>query len=264
MGKKILSQPSENMPLPPTPSPGGPQYSWNPILIALVGSICIIFLFLCYYKIFGTHCFHFNGPPFSRDPRQGRLLNEANTDDSLQFQSRGLDFTILRALPVIQYKNTNAKTGYQSESDCSVCLGEFGEGEWLRLLPSCAHVFHISCIDTWFQTHSSCPLCRSNVIHNFTHHDYSLSMFTLLETLRREETYGERFVGYQVLGSETDQNPVIWQGPTHEDRLEPEFEEPVVSVVSSPEIVNDHQNVGSLHKHDYSLVEGSSSRNLIP
>ena len=42
---------------------------------------------------------------------------------------------------------------------CSVCIGDFEEGEMLRQLP-CQHVFHQSCIDPWMASHSTCPNCR--------------------------------------------------------------------------------------------------------
>ncbi|KAJ7548157.1 hypothetical protein O6H91_07G000500 [Diphasiastrum complanatum] len=47
--------------------------------------------------------------------------------------------------------------------ECSVCISEFQENETGRLLPKCNHCFHTACIDTWFNSHSTCPLCRGNV-----------------------------------------------------------------------------------------------------
>lgn len=49
-------------------------------------------------------------------------------------------------------------------TECSVCLSEFKEDENLRLLPKCSHAFHLQCIDTWLKSHSSCPLCRVNIL----------------------------------------------------------------------------------------------------
>ncbi|KAL5986122.1 hypothetical protein ACLOJK_028112 [Asimina triloba] len=78
---------------------------------------------------------------------------------------QGLSPDIVRALPAVQFKKMkDVETGW-IDCDCAVCLGEFEDGEWLRLLPVCAHVFHSSCVDAWFQTHSNCPLCRSSVVH---------------------------------------------------------------------------------------------------
>ncbi|MCO5604794.1 hypothetical protein L7F22_058966 [Adiantum nelumboides] len=48
------------------------------------------------------------------------------------------------------------------ESCCAICLGDYGEGDTLRLLPECAHAFHVHCIDAWLRLHVSCPVCRSS------------------------------------------------------------------------------------------------------
>lgn len=63
--------------------------------------------------------------------------------------------------------------------------------------PNCSHVFHVACIDTWFQTHSSCPLCRSGVFNL----EYSVPICNLNETLSREELTEERAAFYHVLRS---------------------------------------------------------------
>ncbi|URD84629.1 RING-H2 finger protein [Musa troglodytarum] len=47
--------------------------------------------------------------------------------------------------------------------ECSVCLAEFKQGERGRLLPRCNHRFHADCIDTWLQSHTTCPICRSAI-----------------------------------------------------------------------------------------------------
>ncbi|KAK1373671.1 hypothetical protein POM88_029864 [Heracleum sosnowskyi] len=99
----------------------------------------------------------------SRHRVQRSRINEENQDDpSLQFQSRGLDSYIARSLPIVQFKKMN-DAEIQKTTECAVCLGEFEEGDWIKHLPNCCHVFHVSCIDIWFQTHSSCPLCRAHI-----------------------------------------------------------------------------------------------------
>ncbi|XP_065011619.1 RING-H2 finger protein ATL60-like [Musa acuminata AAA Group] len=54
--------------------------------------------------------------------------------------------------------------GYKQGVECAVCLGELSEGEEARLLIGCNHAFHLQCIDMWFCSHSTCPLCRSPVV----------------------------------------------------------------------------------------------------
>ncbi|CAI0466111.1 unnamed protein product [Linum tenue] len=51
-----------------------------------------------------------------------------------------------------------------SSPDCPVCLENFTEGEEYRLLPQCGHAFHRACVDRWFDTHPTCPVCRHHVV----------------------------------------------------------------------------------------------------
>lgn len=51
-----------------------------------------------------------------------------------------------------------------------MCLSEFEHGETGRVLPKCNHSFHTECIDMWFHSHSTCPLCRAPVETTFEPH----------------------------------------------------------------------------------------------
>ncbi|XP_059457615.1 RING-H2 finger protein ATL3-like [Corylus avellana] len=72
---------------------------------------------------------------------------------------RGLEPSVLRSLPVLIFDPQAFKDGLE----CAVCLSELVQGEKARLLPKCNHGFHVDCIDMWFQSHSTCPLCRNPV-----------------------------------------------------------------------------------------------------
>lgn len=50
-----------------------------------------------------------------------------------------------------------------TENVCSICQHAFIERNIIRKINSCQHIFHTSCIDRWFNTHTTCPVCRSNV-----------------------------------------------------------------------------------------------------
>ncbi|GLJ39079.1 hypothetical protein SUGI_0796650 [Cryptomeria japonica] len=69
---------------------------------------------------------------------------------------RGLSKTALQALPVVEFTVTDCLGAI----DCAICLAEFDQSDKVRRLPNCHHCFHVSCIDTWFSSHSSCPTCR--------------------------------------------------------------------------------------------------------
>ncbi|KAM7263952.1 hypothetical protein ACFE04_001635 [Oxalis oulophora] len=46
---------------------------------------------------------------------------------------------------------------------CAICLSDFIEGEPIRVLPECYHLFHAPCIDAWLDSQPKCPLCRANI-----------------------------------------------------------------------------------------------------
>nr|CAG4717745.1 unnamed protein product [Naegleria fowleri] len=47
---------------------------------------------------------------------------------------------------------------------CVTCMCDFEEGEELKWIPRCGHIFHRSCIDSWLESQSTvCPICRIDV-----------------------------------------------------------------------------------------------------
>ncbi|CAH8338194.1 unnamed protein product [Eruca vesicaria subsp. sativa] len=73
----------------------------------------------------------------------------------------GLKKRELKRFPVAAYGSSGVQI---AATECAICLGEFADGEKVRVLPPCNHSFHMSCIDTWLVSHSSCPNCRHSLI----------------------------------------------------------------------------------------------------
>ncbi|CAM0954995.1 unnamed protein product [Alopecurus aequalis] len=71
----------------------------------------------------------------------------------------GIKRRALRSLPVEVYG-----CGEVIDDVCAICLGEFVDGEKVRVLPRCAHGFHVRCVDAWLVSHGSCPTCRCPVM----------------------------------------------------------------------------------------------------
>ncbi|KAF5187669.1 Ring-h2 finger protein [Thalictrum thalictroides] len=90
----------------------------------------------------------------------------------------GLKKRALRQIPIAVY---GAGANIPA-TDCPICLGDFEDGEKVRVLPKCNHGFHVGCIDTWLVAHSSCPTCRHSVLERpapsdlaDVHHEIHLS-----------------------------------------------------------------------------------------
>ncbi|XP_020570920.1 RING-H2 finger protein ATL8-like [Phalaenopsis equestris] len=76
--------------------------------------------------------------------------------------NKGLKKKALRALPKTSFDCTVAARGRLAE--CPICLAEFVQGDEIRILPQCGHGFHVSCVDTWLGSNSSCPSCRQILV----------------------------------------------------------------------------------------------------
>ncbi|KAK6933513.1 Zinc finger, RING-type [Dillenia turbinata] len=70
----------------------------------------------------------------------------------------GLDPLAVAKFPKKKYSDEYFSSS--EDAQCAVCLSEYQKDNTLRILPSCGHSFHVDCIDTWLQQHSTCPVCR--------------------------------------------------------------------------------------------------------
>ncbi|CAA0826741.1 Putative RING-H2 finger protein ATL12 [Striga hermonthica] len=88
-------------------------------------------------------------------------LNRDNTRDVETGQSEripGLKPDDLESLPYLDYGGP----GIGSSLECAVCLESFKAGEKCRVLPTCGHIFHVGCIDSWLLKTGACPICRTS------------------------------------------------------------------------------------------------------
>uniref|UniRef100_A0A0D6R4N4 RING-type E3 ubiquitin transferase n=1 Tax=Araucaria cunninghamii TaxID=56994 RepID=A0A0D6R4N4_ARACU len=125
----------------------------------------IIVLFTVVLFILGLHIYArcFWQRSLANRRRRGssrrRRLEFAGDQDPLRLQRIGLEKSVIESLPVFFYRAEEHK---DEGLECAVCLCEFEENEKGRLLPKCNHSFHTECIDMWFESHSTCPLCRTS------------------------------------------------------------------------------------------------------
>ncbi|KFK24197.1 hypothetical protein AALP_AAs41122U000500 [Arabis alpina] len=92
------------------------------------------------------------------------FFSDPSSTTSSTVTTRGLETSVIKTLPIFTFTASNANANAENAIECAVCLSEFEENESGRVLPNCKHTFHVDCIDMWFHSHSTCPLCRSPVI----------------------------------------------------------------------------------------------------
>ncbi|KAJ4765809.1 RING/U-box superfamily protein [Rhynchospora pubera] len=84
-------------------------------------------------------------------------------------QKSSLDSATIAALPTFIYKTSGGNSDGDackniSPMECSICLCGVQDGEVVKLLPRCKHSFHRTCVDLWLKDHSTCPICRLEVL----------------------------------------------------------------------------------------------------
>nr|XP_043626251.1 RING-H2 finger protein ATL60-like [Erigeron canadensis] len=124
----------------------------NSGVMELTKNIMIMsFIALFFFIIFALLVYYFSN---------GRQQATIYTNDPVSEQQRGLDASFLKTMRVIVFDPKDFKEGLE----CAVCLSDLEEGEEARILPKCDHAFHVECIDMWFHSHSTCPVCRNPLI----------------------------------------------------------------------------------------------------
>ncbi|CAM6127760.1 unnamed protein product [Calypogeia fissa] len=154
---------------PPSNSSNGGKSSttaFSPAVVAIIAVLGSAFLIVSYYRIFAKLCTRWRNRRAVRadfDLRADLNGGGAMAGDFDAISSpptHGLDEALIRKIPIFEFIKGD---GFTVETECPVCLMEFVDKQELRMLPKCAHAFHIHCVDTWLTSHSTCPLCRANV-----------------------------------------------------------------------------------------------------
>ncbi|GMJ01968.1 hypothetical protein HRI_003866000 [Hibiscus trionum] len=139
------------------------------IAIAVIGILATGFLLVSYYVFVIKCCLNWHRIDL---PRRFSLSRRRPEDASTAYfpalEHRGLEESVIRLIPIFQFKKNNGDDYGDGGSlcECAVCLNEFREDEKLRRIPNCRHVFHIDCIDVWLQSNANCPLCRTSISSN--------------------------------------------------------------------------------------------------
>lgn len=153
----IASSTTSNTPLSSPPPPENSNQNQNkppfkPSIHIIVGAIICAFSITFLIFLYIKHCKTANNA-YSNNSR-------TNTDPYTNRKNSGIDPNIIDLLPVFRFSSLN---GQKDGLECAVCLTNYEPSEVLRLLPKCKHAFHVECLDTWLDAHSTCPLCRYRI-----------------------------------------------------------------------------------------------------
>ncbi|WVZ08347.1 hypothetical protein V8G54_021693 [Vigna mungo] len=136
----------------------------TPLVISIVGIVCSTVAMAVYHciillrQVVRTH----NAQRILLR-RVVRTHNAQRRDNTTCVKSEGIQPEILNKIPVFSISTPQTSIHLNQNIECSICLGQWEDEDVVRLLPSCNHVFHKSCIDAWFMHHANCPVCRSPV-----------------------------------------------------------------------------------------------------
>ncbi|KAG0448951.1 hypothetical protein HPP92_002094 [Vanilla planifolia] len=129
------------------------------VLGAIAGAVLAIEILEAY------DCYLRSDQSNSRNTAMHRIL-ALNHNDELgivgEFAPKGLTRDLFKKLPV-HVMPDDVREGHEECICCTICLQDILGGETVRILPLCFHTFHLSCVDKWLVTHSSCPVCRQGV-----------------------------------------------------------------------------------------------------
>ena len=74
--------------------------------------------------------------------------------------ARGIHPTVIEKESTLANYNPNLDAGAEAITECSICYGEYREGDEIRSL-RCGHDYHKGCIDEWLTKHRNrCPMCQ--------------------------------------------------------------------------------------------------------
>ncbi|CAK9164077.1 unnamed protein product [Ilex paraguariensis] len=124
------------------------------LMISILVLLLVLAIIVCFMY---THWFHLRRSPHLRQAHPLALTSYHN-NTTTSSSSKGLEPSVLKSLPIFYVSKTHGPP-----LECAVCLSELENNDMGRVLPKCNHCFHIDCIDMWFHSHSSCPLCRAPV-----------------------------------------------------------------------------------------------------
>lgn len=103
---------------------------------------------------------------YVRQLRMQRVFAQLDEQHGRRGSQVGTPSTVITSLQVIKYDAEQAEELKRQgeEPTCTICLEDYNEGDELRRMPHCRHVFHQECSDLWLRSSQTCPNCRTSVL----------------------------------------------------------------------------------------------------
>ncbi|XP_044468529.1 E3 ubiquitin-protein ligase ATL6-like [Mangifera indica] len=142
-----------------TPDPRTDPYAnmrFSPAMAIIIVVLIAALFFMGFFSIYIRNC--------SNDANGASVRPVSGSQRTRRAAARGLDVSVIETFPTFVYSEVKALKIGKGALECAVCLCEFEDDERLRLIPKCDHVFHPECIDAWLGSHTTCPVCRANLV----------------------------------------------------------------------------------------------------
>ncbi|KNA02964.1 hypothetical protein SOVF_213590 [Spinacia oleracea] len=127
------------------------------LIMIIIPTVLYSFFFItnCPLNLFGFLCGR-RGSPADIDnfDQTNKVVEQEEGESTSDKDKNNIELVI----------DVNSKLG--KDEECPICLAVFIQGDELRQLNSCKHLFHRSCIDKWLSTHCNCPVCRAFIVNN--------------------------------------------------------------------------------------------------
>lgn len=76
---------------------------------------------------------------------------------------RGVPAELLSVIPTVPFPRAQDPEGDESLQTCAICYAPYMLNEATLRLP-CMHMYHEACVTGWLESHTSCPVCQTDVL----------------------------------------------------------------------------------------------------
>lgn len=168
-----MSPPVTGQPVTPAIEPDS-----NKSVIVIMVIIAIMFLISALISLYSRKCS--DRQAMARGTLDLAASTGATGNPSSQSEPSGLSQATIETFPTFLYSDVKSFKIGKDTLACAVCLSEFQDHDTLRMIPKCCHVYHPNCIDVWLASHTTCPVCRANLVPQPEDLDTNTNMLPML------------------------------------------------------------------------------------